>query len=87
MRVFFLIKDGYTVLILYSMHRVVLKAFGQGTTHGTLCSQVNQFRSNSLPDPLILKLCQSNKFISVEDRILLKALKESELKLQKSLTI
>ena len=22
------IKDGYTVLILYSMHRVVLKAFG-----------------------------------------------------------
>lgn len=26
---FFLIKDGYTVLILYSMHRVVLKAFAQ----------------------------------------------------------
>ena len=59
------------------MHRVALKVFSRGTTLGTLCWQVNQFRSNSLPDPLILKLCQSNKFICVEDRILLKALKES----------
>ena len=56
------------------MHRAVLKAFRQGTPHGTLYSQVNQFRNNSLPVPLILKLRLLSRFFLREGDVCTQAI-------------